>query len=82
MPALPDFALFLATSAVTLTIFVTITRRLLLSPLKSIPGPKWASVSAIWLWVHDLQGTAPGVIKDLHRQYGTVLFAWGPFERF
>jgi hypothetical protein len=69
---LPGLAWCLATSTVVLIIVATLTRRLLLTPLNGVPGPMWASVSAVWLWIHDLQGTAPGVIKELHEKYGTI----------
>lgn len=45
-------------------------KRLVFSPLRKIPGPFWAKVSPLWLWVHDLQGTAPARIEELHQKHG------------
>ena len=48
-------------------------RRKRCAELKSIPGPRWAAISGIWLWIHDLKGTAPSKIKELHERHGSIV---------
>lgn len=45
-------------------------RNLFLSPLRSVPGPRLAACSSLWLWFLDLSGNAPKVIKNLHGIHG------------
>lgn len=55
-----------------LFLLLGVIRRLVISPLRNVPGPKIAAATGIWLWLEDMRGTAPGSIKDLHTEYGKV----------
>lgn len=54
-------------------------RNRLLSPLRNIPGPLWASLTDYWLVTVDLAGLRTTVIHRLHRTYGPVVRI-GPSE--
>lgn len=47
--------------------------RIYLHPLSSIPGPKIAACSSIWLAYHTFIGDECTVVFDLHQRYGPVL---------
>lgn len=68
-----DAKLVLLVLGLVTIVFVALVvlRRLVLTPLRGIPGPFWAKVSPFWLWINDLRGTAPDTIDNLHREFGT-----------
>ncbi|KAF7192036.1 Cytochrome P450 monooxygenase [Pseudocercospora fuligena] len=45
----------------------------ILSPLRSFPGPFWASITRLWLAYHNLQENECQVELELHRRHGSVL---------
>ncbi|MCJ1301335.1 hypothetical protein MMC08_004134 [Hypocenomyce scalaris] len=72
----------LLTTAIPLAVFclTKVIWRLFLTPLKTIPSSnKWAELSGIWLWYHDLKGSAPNVIKETHDKHGPIVRV-GPNE--
>jgi hypothetical protein len=44
-------------------------KNLYLSRLHTVPGPRRAAASGLWLWVQDLTGRAPKTIRQLHAEY-------------
>ena len=44
--------------------------RLLISPLRAVPGPKIAAITGLWLWIWSIRGTASRTICKLHDCYG------------
>ncbi|KAK6351316.1 hypothetical protein TWF718_004480 [Orbilia javanica] len=53
--------------------------RLFFSPLSSIPGPKLAAASGLWILYYDYKDQRTDTIMDLHLKYGPVV-RLGPNE--
>ena len=73
----------LLTTAIPLAVFclTKVIWRLFLTPLKTIPSSnKWAELSGIWLWYHDLKGSAPNVIKETHDKHGLKIRMHSPIQ--
>lgn len=58
---------------VLLSIITILIQRLLLSPLRHVPGPKIYAVSTWPICYDDLKGRTTRKIYDLHLQYGPVV---------
>ena len=56
---------------VPLLLYVVYQR--LFSPLASIPGPLWASLSRWWLAYRAWRGGTHILMPNLHKQYGPVV---------
>lgn len=41
-----------------------------LHPLRTFPGPFWASVTRLWITYHNVNGDEPTTFQELHRIYG------------
>ncbi|KAK1963850.1 cytochrome P450 [Colletotrichum sublineola] len=61
-------------------IFLTITRRLYISPLAKFPGPKAAAVTALWNANEARLGRIPRTYKALHEKYKSDVIRVGPNE--
>lgn len=49
------------------------------SPLASIPGPFWASLTRLWIAKHSWDGDMNTTMIDLHKKYGSLVRT-GPDE--
>ena len=49
--------------------------RLYVSPLRSIPGPRFAAISDLWLISHVLRLRRCRAVHDLFKQYGPIVRA-------
>ncbi|KAK6503235.1 hypothetical protein TWF481_008264 [Arthrobotrys musiformis] len=53
--------------------------RLFFSPLSTVPGPKLAAVTRLWILYHDYKDQRTDIVIELHRKYGPVV-RLGPNE--
>ncbi|PWY74557.1 cytochrome P450 [Aspergillus sclerotioniger CBS 115572] len=65
--------LLLAAVAVVSAVLWRCFYRIYLHPLSSVPGPKIAACTSLWLAYHTYVGDECTVVYDLHRRYGPVL---------
>ncbi|PWY70031.1 benzoate 4-monooxygenase cytochrome P450 [Aspergillus eucalypticola CBS 122712] len=66
-------SLSLVVVAISSVIFCRCFYRIYLHPLSSVPGPKLAACTSLWLAYHTYIGDECTVVYDLHRKYGPVL---------
>ena len=67
--ALVQYALLLLTTG----FLVRCIYRVYFHPLSSIPGPKFAACSSLWLAYHSFHGTESTAVYILHQKYGRIL---------
>lgn len=86
MPTLPltmmDFSsvIWLCTGLIGLTLFYKgIVYPLFVSPLRSVPGPKLAAITSIYLNSHYYTESGIPWVKTLHKKYGSIVRV-GPNE--
>ena len=74
MPSLTTIAVSVSTLLLAYTIYA-LMRRVFLSPLRDIPGPKLAALTSWYEFYFDVvqQGRYVWKIKDLHSKYGSTL---------
>lgn len=66
-------SLSLVVLAISSAVFCRCFYRIYLHPLSSVPGPKLAACTSLWLAYHTYIGDECTVVYDLHRKYGPVL---------
>ncbi|OJJ71826.1 hypothetical protein ASPBRDRAFT_126295 [Aspergillus brasiliensis CBS 101740] len=66
-------SLILTVLAIVLSVYSRCFYRIYLHPLSSVPGPKLAACTSLWLAYHTYIGDECTVVYDLHRKYGPVL---------
>ena len=64
----------------SVSITVTLIRRLYFSPLSHFPGPKLAALSKVWLSNQYRTGQAAKTYRRLHRLYNSEVIRIGPNE--
>ncbi|KAF3934425.1 hypothetical protein ABW19_dt0209144 [Dactylella cylindrospora] len=75
-----DYCLLPNVTFICTCIAVTVFRRLFFSSLNRFPGPKKAAVSNYWMAKQMGNGTFSKTVKDLHKEYDSVVVRTGPNE--